>query len=141
MGEMMFMENKAHCQQGVTLVELLIALTVFAVGLLAIAGMQVTSIRANLNSNIRSTAIAAGQGALEDLTVRPESDAIFNQPGPNTGTIAISVADGDASVTYNANYTVTHDTPINKMAKIDIQIVSAWDNRARYSLTSYKRTE
>jgi len=135
------MKNKAYCQQGVSLVELLIAITIFAIGLLAIAGMQITSIKANFNSNIRSTAIAAGQGALEDLTARPQADAIFNSPGPNIGTIQIAVNDGNVTSTYNANYTVTLNSLINNMAKIDVQIVSDWDNRTRYSLTSFKRVE
>lgn len=137
------MNSKAYCQKGVTLVELLIALTVFAIGLLAIAGMQVTSIRANFSSNIRSTAIAAGQGVLEDLTAKPKTDAIFNSPGPNIGTIPVSVGGG----IYNANYTVTLDPldplgpPISDMARIDVRVVTAWDNQTRYILTSYTRTE
>lgn len=133
------MNKVSSCQLGFTLVELLIALTIFSVGLLAIAGMQVTSIKANFNSNIRSTAIAAGQGTLEDLSALPNSNPIFNLPGPNSGTFEVRVKDGTADRIYNANYIVTHDTPINDMVSIQVTVVSAWDVKTRYTLTDYKR--
>ncbi len=130
------------------MVELLVALTIFAVGMLAVASMQITSIRANFKSNVRSTAIAAGQGALEELTARPESDPVFALPGPNTGTIAVPVVEGEATRTYNINYTVTHypgsppnDVPIPGMLRIDAEVVSGWDGLTRYNLASFKRTK
>lgn len=128
-------------ERGFTLVELLVALTIFATGMLAVAGMQVTSIRANFKSNVRSTAIAAGQGVLEDLSARPESDPIFALPGPNTGTVVVAIDDGDSTASYNINYTVTHDIPLSDMARIDAQVVSAWDGQARYNLANFKRTK
>jgi type IV pilus assembly protein PilV len=141
------MKSPILSQKGFTLVELLVALTIFAVGMLAVAGMQITSIRANLKSNIRSTAIAAGQGVLEELTARADSDPIFALPGPNTGTVVVAVDDGDTTISYNINYTVTHDTvtqdliPINNLARIDAQVVSSWDGLLRYNLTSFKGTQ
>jgi type IV pilus assembly protein PilV len=135
----MFKEIKN--QQGMTLVEVLVALTVFAVGLLAIASMQVTAIRANSSSNIQSTAVAAGQGVLEDLIARDKSDAVFAAPGPNTGTIPVSVNDGSAALIYNANYTVTLDTPIADLARIDVQVISSWDGTQRSTLSGLKRID
>lgn len=135
------MNAKVHCQAGVTLVELLVAITIFAVGLLAIAAMQITSVRANFNSNIRSTSIAAGQGALEDLTARADTDPIFNDPDEYTGTVSVDVIDGNETTTYDANYTVTPDTPIPNMYQIVVKVVSVWDSQERYTLTSYKREE
>lgn len=135
------MKSPILSQKGFTLVELLVALTIFAVGMLAVAGMQITSIRANLKSNIRSTAIAAGQGVLEELTARADSDPIFALPGPNTGTVVVAVDDGDTTISYNINYTVTHDIPINNIARIDAQVVSSWDGLTRYNLASFKGTK
>lgn len=128
-------------QQGMTLVEVLIALTILAVGLLAIASMQITAIRANFSSNVRSTAVAAGQGVVEDLVARAENDPVFAAPGPNTGTIAVPVNDGSGTVTYNANYTIILNNPIPDLARIDVQVVSAWDNVVHYTLSEFKRVD
>jgi len=54
-------------QKGFTLIEVLFSLIIFAVGLLAIAGMQITSIKGNhFSSNVTQAAVLA-QNKLEYL--------------------------------------------------------------------------
>lgn len=68
------MANKPLSQHGFSLLELLIALVVFSVGLLAIAGLQTVSKQANFEAIQRTTASQVAYGLLEDI--RTNGDAI-----------------------------------------------------------------
>jgi type IV pilus assembly protein PilV len=70
------------CAQGFTLLELLVALTIFSVGLLAIAGMSVTSIRGNNQAATLTDATFLAQGVLEAIQARDPSDPLFSGPLP-----------------------------------------------------------
>ena len=54
-------------KKGFTLIEVLVGLVILAIGLLAIASMQVTSVRGNFFSNYLTQASYAGQERLEFL--------------------------------------------------------------------------
>ncbi len=54
-------------QTGFSLIELLVALIVFTIGLLAIAGLQTVSKQANYESMQRTTAAQVANGMLEDI--------------------------------------------------------------------------
>ncbi len=54
-------------QCGFSLIELLVALMVFSIGLLAVAGLQTVSKRANYESLQRTTAAQLANGVLEDM--------------------------------------------------------------------------
>jgi prepilin-type N-terminal cleavage/methylation domain-containing protein len=58
-------------QDGFTLLEVLIALTIFAIGLLGIAGLQVRAIQFNSASSERATVQSVAQMVMENLLVRP----------------------------------------------------------------------
>ena len=61
-------------QRGFSLLELLIALVVFSVGLLAVAGLQTVSKQANYEGLQRTTAAQIANGLLEDI--RSNGDAV-----------------------------------------------------------------
>lgn len=63
-------------QRGFSLIELLVSVVVFSVGLLAIAGLQTVSKRANLESLQRTAAAQVAYGLLEDM--RTNGGAIAN---------------------------------------------------------------
>lgn len=54
-------------QNGFSLIELLVAVVIFSVGLLAIAGLQVVSKRANFEGMQRASATQIANGLLEDM--------------------------------------------------------------------------
>jgi len=56
-------------QAGFTLIEILIAITIFAIGMLAIAKMQMSSIQGNYNASGMSEAVTLAQGRIEQLMV------------------------------------------------------------------------
>ena len=59
--------NKKCEEKGFTLLEVLIALTVFAIGLLALAGMQITGIKGNATAQSVSAKVALGSGVIEEI--------------------------------------------------------------------------
>jgi len=53
--------------KGFSLIEVLIAITIFAVGLLAVASMQMTSVKGNFSARNVTEAITLGQAKAEEL--------------------------------------------------------------------------
>jgi type IV pilus assembly protein PilV len=82
-------------QRGFSLLELLIALVVFSVGMLAIAGLQTVSKQANYEGLQRTTAAQVANGMLEDIRTNGDAanvyltageignNSIGNEPAPN----------------------------------------------------------
>lgn len=82
-------------QRAFSLLELLIALVVFSVGLLAIAGLQTVSKQANFEAIQRTTASHIANGLLEDMRTNGDAIDIYaaagevgngsrgNEPAPN----------------------------------------------------------
>ncbi len=62
-----------HRQAGFSLIEMLVALIVFSVGLLAIAGLQTVSKQANFESLQRTAASQIAYGLLEDMRVNGDA--------------------------------------------------------------------
>ncbi len=105
-------------QKGVTLIELLIAITVLSVGLLSIAGMQVTALHANSRAYNLSLSTSLAQGVLEEFLARDSSDSLVT-----TATAADTAWPLPSSVTdYGATYTVATNTPVNGVSKITITV-------------------
>lgn len=89
------MKLSSYRQRGFSLLELLVALVVFSVGLLAVAGLQTVSKQANFEAIQRTAASQIAYGLLEDM--RSNADAIDvylasgvlgdgsrgNEPAPN----------------------------------------------------------
>ncbi|WP_375176777.1 type IV pilus modification protein PilV [Marinobacter mobilis] len=58
-------------QQGSSLIEILVAVLIFAIGLLGVAGMQVYSLKMNANSHIRTQANLLAQDMVERMRSNP----------------------------------------------------------------------
>lgn len=129
---------KAQRQQGFTLLELLIAVTIFAVGLLTVAGMQITAMRSNVVADSTSVATAVAQGVLDELLSRPARDAVFNssqnnQPYPLDAAAMSQIPGG-------GNYVATFDTLLNNpdigMVRINVRVQG---NGRTVTLAGFKR--
>ena len=68
-------------QHGFPLIELLIALIVFSVGLLAIAGLQMVSKQANFESLQRTAGSQIANGMLEDMRVNGDAIDVYLAAG------------------------------------------------------------
>jgi type IV pilus assembly protein PilV len=119
-----------------------VALTIFAVGLLGIAGVQISSLNFNADSNTRSVATAIAQGELEEILAMDQADSTFASTNlgmvrdldPNSAATTLAVPGGGS---YNATWDVETNTPISSIARITVR-VNAPDGRA-VALTGYKR--
>jgi type IV pilus assembly protein PilV len=90
-------------KKGFTLIEVLIGLVILAIGLLAIAGMQVTSVRGNFFSHYLTQASYVGQDRLEFLDNLPYSSAQLLAGNHSDGTTTIS------GIVFSRSYTVADD--------------------------------
>ena len=119
--------------KGFSLVEVLIGMIFLAIGLLAIAGMQATSLRGNFNSNNLMLATYAAQDGLESLKSEPLTSARLT-PGTaqSDGTKQVST-DSFKSLVFNRSYTVTSvtDTHGNYLS---INYVVTWNDGVSHSL-------
>ena len=94
-------------QNGFTLIEVLIGLIILAIGILAVAGMQITSIIGTSFSNNLSQASVVAQDRIEFLKGLPLNDAQLNDGTYNDGPIILP------NGTFNRGYTATRNVNPN----------------------------
>lgn len=70
-----------NSQRGFSLLELLIALVVFSIGLLAVAGLQTVSKQANYESVQRTLAAQIATGLLEDMRTNGDAIDVYRTAG------------------------------------------------------------
>lgn len=68
-------------QNGFSLLELLVALVVFSIGLLAVAGLQTVSKQANFEGLQRTTATQIAHGLLEDMRMNGDAINVYRTAG------------------------------------------------------------
>ncbi len=139
MMKMIMTKNKR--QRGFTLLEMLVAVTLLAVGLLAAAGMQSIAINSNSIANRLSVNTAIAQEVMEALLARKTDDAVLNTATPPNSTppgwTDLNVLGAGA---VHATYSVTLNTPVTGTSKIDVTVtVTTLGVMRQVSLTSYKR--
>lgn len=72
-------------QQAFSLLEMLVSLLIFSIGLLAIAGLQIMSKQANYESLQRTTASQIANGLLEDMRTNGDGWAVYVAAAPLGG--------------------------------------------------------
>ena len=110
--------------KGFTLAEVLVALTLLAVGVIAVVCMFTVSMHANLKANQYTAANNLAQEALEDILAKDITDPVFasansgttygypvTNPGTNTSAATTFTVTGAG--TYTLTYTITLGTVAN----------------------------
>ena len=123
-------------KRGFSLIEVMIGIIFLAIGLLAVAGMQATSVRGNFFSSNVMLATYAAQDRLEFLKSLPLSSALLTAGvNHNDGTAQVS-SDSFKSLVFNRSYTVTTVVdPNGNYLRIDY--VVAWNDGVNHSLPFY----
>ena len=111
-------------QRGFSLLEVLVGLVVLAFGLLATAGMQLTSIQGNHFSSDLTQATVLAQNKLEELKNLPFSDPKLKNPA-SAQQVTMS------GIVYTVQYTVA--TPGNWMVLITADV--RWADRGDHRVT------
>jgi prepilin-type N-terminal cleavage/methylation domain-containing protein len=93
-------------KKGFSLIEVLVGLVLLAIGLLAIAGMQITSVRGNFFSSNMTQASILAQDRLEILKNVPYADAALTVGNHNDGLIPGSIFTRDYDVSLIAGTTM-----------------------------------
>ena len=106
--------------RGFTLIEVLIAMAIFSIGILAIGSMQVTSINSNARARMHTEGYTWVVDRIERLTTLPydDDDLTAGNHGP--------VAEG----TYAISWNVQDDTPLTGTKAITVTVIGA-NPRAR----------
>ncbi len=134
-------------ESGFTLLEMMVAVTILAVGLIATVSMQGTSLNADGFAQRTTVATNVARGAMDDLMSRPGAAAIFQVPSPG---LAFDLDPDTAALTrtvqgvvYSATAVITpndvvNGVPINRLTRVDLTVTGS--DRV-VTLTSYKRAQ
>ncbi len=100
-------------EDGYTLIEVLIAITIFAVGLLAVAGMQTSAIRMNSMAGNLTNFSTWGMDKIEELSALPYSHPLLGSAGnPHQEVL------GD----YTISWTIIDNNPVSNTKNITVTV-------------------
>jgi type IV pilus assembly protein PilV len=117
---------------GFTLIEVLLALAIFSIGILAIAGIQVRSINQNAAARLQSEETTVAADWLERLMKLPyDHDMLETSGNPH------HLDEGP----YRISWSVAEDDPINDVKTISLSVTSGNRNGKRVRLNFMKAQE
>jgi len=118
--------RKSKKDEGFTLIEVLIAISIFAVGLLAVATMQLSAIRVNSTAGQITTRVTWAQDKLEELMALPYSDpsleAAGNFPGNDSTGNTHQLSPTPATDGYTISWAVTDNNPVPNTKLIAVSV-------------------
>jgi len=130
--------------RGFSLLEVVIALGIFSIGILAIAGLQITATSGNAKARYRTEAATLAQDVVERLlAIDYVRDSVPLRTEFNTAGNGGARAYTDPSGRYNIDWTVSGaDTPIDRAITINVTVRWwAYGFPRRYNLNFIKTEE
>lgn len=100
--------------RGFTLIEALIAIAIFSIGILAVSSMQISAINNNASARMRTEATMLASEKVEELM----SLADYDDPLLSTDT----QSDASANNIYCLQWSATEDTPIPSTKTINLSV-------------------
>ena len=115
---------------GFTLVEILIAITIFCFAVLGLAIGTVSVIRSNQTSHLRASAVNLAQARLEEL--RAMTSTAFSALSCPSSTPCSDNATA-SGVTFTRQWWITNNSPVAGVNRIDVTV--NWTDYASQTLT------
>jgi type IV pilus assembly protein PilV len=116
------------CENGFSLIESVIALTIFSIGLLAVASMQLAAIRGNVSAQSLTAATALAEGIMEEILARSVDHPEFETDDPGrrwvftgAGTSADDIT-LDGAGTFQASYAIDADYGVPNLTRIQVRV-------------------
>ena len=111
------MERLHHeSEAGFTLLEMLVAVVILAVGLLGMAALQGTALRGN---NLGSTSTEAGSLAMQRL--EEFKNVTYDAVGPE-GTSAAEEVVGASGIRYTRQVTIAFNSPVTNTKRVTVSV-------------------
>lgn len=145
--------NIVQKETGLSLVEVMVALTILTIGLLATAGMQITALQSNAGAHKMTTINTAAAGIIEEILTWDPADPRLedengglSRPWDFDPTAAVNntltVVGGGSFV---ARYFVDADFPVENVSTIRLVVtsvggLSSWGGNIR-ELTCLRKTQ
>ena len=143
-----FAQDRKSRDEGFTLIEVLIALVILTVGLLAVGTMQISAIRGNFMGGNTSTALSLASEKMEELlnTAYNHEDLSDRESGNNTNLSSIDSVDHQVELSeegvvgtggfYRMIWNIADQSaPTTK----NVMVIVTWENnRHRVSIASVK---
>ena len=98
---------------GFTLIEVLIALSIFAVGMLAVAAMQNSAVQMNSTADKLTHLATWGMDKIEELSALPYADPSLDSAGAPHGEVS-----GDYTITW----TIIDDSPKANIKNVTVTV-------------------
>jgi type IV pilus assembly protein PilV len=114
--------GKLKKEDGFTLIEVLIAITIFAVGLLAVAAMQTSAIKMNSTAGKLTNLSTWGMDKIEELSALPYTNPWLQTAGNPPGTDTDGNTHQEVSGDYTISWTVIDDNPVTRTKNITVTV-------------------
>jgi prepilin-type N-terminal cleavage/methylation domain-containing protein len=103
-------------KRGFTLIEVVVAMAIFAVGILALAGLQTNYISGNAQARLKTEATALGGHVIEQLRSMP-----FDSPDLDPATNPHQPPAGSTGP-YDVQWSVADNTPVNNAKMVSVAV-------------------
>lgn len=114
--------DKLKKEDGFTLIEVLVAITIFAVGLLAVAAMQNSAILMNSSAGKLTNLSTWGMDKIEELSALPYTDPWLETAGNPPGNDSAGNTHQEVSGDYTISWTVIDDNPLTSIKNITVTV-------------------
>lgn len=117
---------------GFTLIEVLVAMAIFAVAVLGLAVGATSVMRANQTGLYSTMATNWAQDKLEELKAKTVS-ALPNCPSYTTSGCSDTVTSSGSPISFTRSWQIISNSPVTGVNRIDVQVV--WTDYTSHTLT------
>ena len=107
--------------EGFTLIEVLIAISIFAFGLLSVAAMQISAIQVNSTAGQITTRSTWAQDKLEELMALPYTDPLLVDNNSAVG-VMTNHTDTSPPTGYTITWSVDNNNPVSSTKLITVTV-------------------